>query len=151
VRRLGAHDDVALVERGAQCGELVLAQLVLVRERLELALLDEAALGGLLEQALGRRQIVQMNRFAQWNSFFLRSGSGSVAAPRGRARGPTRDGPFGLLVFIERDDAPVHSQTSQICDSLTSRFLLFAGVIAQVREIQHSSCERKVRVPLILR
>jgi hypothetical protein len=83
VARLGAHDDVALVERGAKGGELVLVQLVLVRERLELPLLDEAALGGLLEQALGRRQIVQVNRFAQWDSFFLRSGSGALAAPRG--------------------------------------------------------------------
>jgi hypothetical protein len=150
--RLGAHDDVALVERGAQCGELVLAQLVLVRERLELALLDEAALGGLLEQALGRRQIVQMNRFAQWDSFFL--GRGAAPSPprvAWPAVGPTRDGPFGLLVVIERDDAGVHSQPSQICDSLTSRFLLFAGVIALVREIQHSSCERKVRVRLNVR
>ena len=64
-----AHDDVALLERGAQAGEVVLAELVLVGERLELLLLDEAALGGLLEQALGRREIVQVHRVAQWSPF----------------------------------------------------------------------------------
>jgi hypothetical protein len=62
----GADDDVALVERGVQRGELVLGQLVLVGERLELPLLDEAAVGGLLDQALGGRQIMQM-RVSQWN------------------------------------------------------------------------------------
>jgi len=44
---------------------------VLVRQRFDLLLLDEAALGGLLEQALGRREVVQMNRVAQWNPFPL--------------------------------------------------------------------------------
>jgi hypothetical protein len=39
---------------------------VLVGEGLELLLLDETALGGLLDEALGRRQIVQM-RVSQWN------------------------------------------------------------------------------------
>jgi hypothetical protein len=38
---------------------------VLVRERLKVLLLDEAALGGLLEQALGGREIVQVNGVAQ--------------------------------------------------------------------------------------
>jgi hypothetical protein len=42
---------------------------VLVRERRELLLLDEAALGGLLEQALGRREVMQVNRVAQLNPF----------------------------------------------------------------------------------
>jgi hypothetical protein len=63
--RLVAHDDVALLERGAEAGEVVLAQLVLVGERLDVLLLDETALGGLLEQALGRREVVQVNRVAQ--------------------------------------------------------------------------------------
>jgi hypothetical protein len=62
----GADDDVALVERGIQRRELVLGQLVLVGERLQLPLLDEAAVGGLLDQALGGRQIMQM-RVSQWN------------------------------------------------------------------------------------
>jgi hypothetical protein len=42
---------------------------VLVGERFELLLLDEAALRGLLDQALGRREVMQMNRVAQWNPF----------------------------------------------------------------------------------
>jgi hypothetical protein len=42
---------------------------VLVGQRLELPLLDETALGGLLEQALGRRQVVQMNSLAQLSAF----------------------------------------------------------------------------------
>src|ERR1700745_4332573 len=49
---VGADDDVALVELGVERRELVLGQLVLVGERLELPLLDEAAVGGLLDQAL---------------------------------------------------------------------------------------------------
>jgi hypothetical protein len=65
-RNCGADDDVALVERGVERGELVVGQLVLVGERLELPLLDEAAVGGLLDQALGGRQIMQM-RVSQWN------------------------------------------------------------------------------------
>jgi hypothetical protein len=44
---------------------------VLVRQRLDLLLLDETALGGLLEQALGRREVVQMNRVAQLNPLRL--------------------------------------------------------------------------------
>jgi hypothetical protein len=42
---------------------------VLVGESLNVLLLDETALGGLLEQALDRREIVQMNRVAQCCSF----------------------------------------------------------------------------------
>jgi hypothetical protein len=60
-----AHDDVALLERGAQSREVVLGQLVLVRERLDVLLLDETALGGLLEQALGGREVVQVNGLVQ--------------------------------------------------------------------------------------
>jgi hypothetical protein len=67
--RLLAHDDVALLERGAESGEVVLGQLVLVGECLNVLLLDETALGGLLEQALGRREIVQVNGVAQCCSF----------------------------------------------------------------------------------
>jgi hypothetical protein len=70
----GAHDDVALLERGAQGRELLFLELVLVRQRLDLLLLDEAALGGLLEQALGRRQVMQVNRVAQLNPFRLMVG-----------------------------------------------------------------------------
>jgi hypothetical protein len=69
LRRLVAHDDVALFERGAKAGEVVLGQLMLVRQRLDVLLLDETALGGLLEQALDRREVVQMNRVAQCLSF----------------------------------------------------------------------------------
>jgi hypothetical protein len=67
--RLLAHNDVALLERGAESGEVVLGQLVLVGECLNLLLLDETALGGLLEQALGRREVVQVNGVAQCCSF----------------------------------------------------------------------------------
>jgi hypothetical protein len=42
---------------------------VLVAEGVELLLVDRAALGGLLEQALGRRQVMQVNRFAQLSPF----------------------------------------------------------------------------------
>jgi len=42
---------------------------VLVGESLNVLLLDETALGGLLEQALGRREIVQVNGVAQCCSF----------------------------------------------------------------------------------
>jgi hypothetical protein len=38
---------------------------VLVRERLDVLLLDETALGGLLEQALGGREVVQVNGLVQ--------------------------------------------------------------------------------------
>jgi len=69
LRRLLAHDDVALFERGAETGDVVLGQLVLVGESLNVLLLDETALGGLFEQALDRREIVQMNRVAQCCSF----------------------------------------------------------------------------------
>ena len=69
--RLVAHDDVALVERGAECRDVVLGQLMLVRQSLDVLLLDEAALGGLLEQTLGRREVVQVNGFVQFNVLSL--------------------------------------------------------------------------------
>jgi Lhr-like helicase len=64
-----AHDDIALLECGAKAGEVVLRQLVLVRQSLDVLLLDEAALGGLLEQALDRREVMQVNRVVQCYSF----------------------------------------------------------------------------------
>jgi len=45
---------------------------VLVGERLQLALVDMAALRGLLDQALGRREIMQMNCVVQWNPLLSR-------------------------------------------------------------------------------
>jgi hypothetical protein len=80
----GAHDDVALLERAAQRRKLVVGELVLVGQRLDLLLVDEAALGGLLEQALGRREVVQVDRVAQLNPFPLgvgRVGSRGLTAP----------------------------------------------------------------------
>jgi hypothetical protein len=47
---------------------------VLVGESLNVLFLDEAALGGLLEQALDRREVVQMNRVAQCVVPFGREG-----------------------------------------------------------------------------
>jgi len=52
---------------------------VLVGKRRELLLVDEAALGGLLDEALGRREVVQVNRVAQWNPF-RRGGAACGAA-----------------------------------------------------------------------
>jgi hypothetical protein len=72
--RLLAHDDVALFERNAETGDVVLGQLVLVGESLNVLLLYETALGGLLEQALDRREVVQMNRVAQCVVPFGREG-----------------------------------------------------------------------------
>jgi hypothetical protein len=93
LRRGRADDHVALVERNAQCRDLVLLQLVLVGQRLDLLLLDEAALGGLLEQALGRREVVQMNRVGNLNPF--RRGRGRWARPPGKAvRTVDRESPF---------------------------------------------------------
>jgi hypothetical protein len=80
-RSLGAQDDVALLERCPEGGQLVVGELVLVGERLELLLLDEAALGSLLEQALDRREIVQVNRVAQCVVPFARGGLPDVGAP----------------------------------------------------------------------
>jgi hypothetical protein len=80
---LGAHDDVALLERGPERSKLLLGELVLVGEGLDLLLLDEAAVGGLLDQALGRREVMQMNRVAQWNTLSVvvgRSGCGLLAS-----------------------------------------------------------------------
>jgi hypothetical protein len=81
LRRLLAYDDVALFERGAETGDVVLGQLVLVGESLNVLLLDETALGGLLEQALDRREVVQMNRVAQCVVPFGREGC-RIPAPR---------------------------------------------------------------------
>jgi hypothetical protein len=67
--RLVAHDDVALFERGTERGEVVLGELVLVGQRLDVLLLDESALGRLLEQALDGREVVQVNGVAQCYSF----------------------------------------------------------------------------------
>ena len=71
----------------AQRRELVLGELVLVGERLELLLFDETALGGLLDQALGRREVMQMNRVAQLNPFLGRSGAAGRRPPWRPARG----------------------------------------------------------------
>jgi hypothetical protein len=46
--------DVARLELRAQLGELVLLELVLERERLECALVDRAALLGLVEECSDR-------------------------------------------------------------------------------------------------
>jgi hypothetical protein len=80
---LVAHDDVALLERDTQAGEVVLRQLVLVRQSLDVLLLDEAALGGLLEQALDRGEIVQVNRLVQCVVPFARDGLPDFGAPGG--------------------------------------------------------------------
>src|SRR5262249_53263315 len=93
-RLLGADDDVALLERGLQRLELLLAELVLVGEGLELLFLDETALGGLLDQALGRRKIVQVNRVAQFKSLSVVVGPNmrfGLLGVRWRGIGP-RDG-----------------------------------------------------------
>jgi hypothetical protein len=92
-RRLGAQDDVALLERGPERGRLVLGQLVLVGECLELLLLEKTALGGFLDEALGRREIVQVYRVGQFNPSLGSWRGRSVAASFGvRARVPPRDG-----------------------------------------------------------
>jgi hypothetical protein len=51
-----------------------------VGKRHELLLVDEAALGGLLDEALGRRQVVQVNRVAQWNPFRRGGAAGRAAS-----------------------------------------------------------------------
>jgi len=60
---------------------------VLVGERLQLLFLDEAALGGLLDQALGRREVMQMNRVAQLNPFLGRGGAAASQPPWRPLRG----------------------------------------------------------------
>jgi hypothetical protein len=47
---------------------------VFVRQRLDVLLLDEAALGGLLEQTLGGGEVVQVNGLVQLNGPFALSG-----------------------------------------------------------------------------
>jgi hypothetical protein len=59
---------------------------VLVGKRRELLLVDEAALGGLLDQALGRREVVQMNRVAQLNPFRRGGAAGGAASWASGAR-----------------------------------------------------------------
>ena len=76
-----AHDDVALFERYAESREVVLGQLVLIRQRLDVLLLDETALGGFLEQTLGGREVVQMYRLVQLKILSLGMGS-RIPAPR---------------------------------------------------------------------
>jgi hypothetical protein len=97
------HDHVALVERNAQGSDLLFLELVLVRQRLDLLLLDEAALGGLLEQALGRREVMQMNRFAQLNPFRFRwvrpPRRGSLPRARAARLGTPAKRPFSLVVL----------------------------------------------------
>jgi hypothetical protein len=88
---IGAHDDVALVERGLQRGEVVLAELVLVGKRRELLFVDETALGGLLDEALGRREVVQVNRVAQWNPFRRGGAACGAASLASGGAGVTRD------------------------------------------------------------
>jgi hypothetical protein len=66
-----AHDDIALFERGAESRDVVLGQLVLVRQSLDVFLLDESALSGLLEQTLGRREVVQVNGLVQFTILSL--------------------------------------------------------------------------------
>jgi hypothetical protein len=66
-----AHDDVALFERSAESREVVLGQLVFVRQSLDVLLLDETALGGFLEQTLGGGKVVQVNGFVQFSILSL--------------------------------------------------------------------------------
>jgi hypothetical protein len=71
---------------------------VLVRQRFDLLLLDETALGGLLEQALGRREVMQMNRLAQLNPFRLWAGPLGTASSGTAARSRYyRESPKALL------------------------------------------------------
>jgi len=88
--RGGPDDHVALVEGDVERRDLLVGQLVLVGERLEVLLLDEAAVGGLLDQALGGGQIVQV-RISQWN-LPLSSvvGAAPLAEPEAPARGIAR-------------------------------------------------------------
>ena len=63
VLRVGPQLDVALFEGALELVQVVGREVVLERERLELALLHEAALGGLVEKGLDMsklKQVVQM-------------------------------------------------------------------------------------------
>jgi hypothetical protein len=83
---------------------------VLVGEGLELLLLDETALGGLLEQTLGGRKVMQMYRLAQWNPFLSGRAEYVLGLWLALVRGRTREFPGGpLSVVIERAGGPVHS------------------------------------------
>jgi hypothetical protein len=87
-RGAGADDDVALLERVAERRELVVGEFVLVGERLDLLLVDETALGGLLEQALGGAEVVQVYGVAQLIPFL--SGMAFLAASQAWCVAPTR-------------------------------------------------------------
>ena len=96
---------------------IFVGQIVLVGERLELPFLDETAISGLLDEALGRRQIVQV-RISQWNLPLSVGGTAPFAGPEAPARGVARDLPVGpCSLYIERDSAPVHSQTAHFAIS----------------------------------
>jgi hypothetical protein len=93
---------------------------VLVGESLNVLLLDETALGGLLEQALDRREVMQMNRVAQ------------CLVPFGLEELPDSGAPGGVLIrataappptrVIERRCTEVHSQTR--CFSISVQSLI---------------------------
>jgi hypothetical protein len=118
--RLLAHDDVALFERGAQTGDVVVGQFVLVGESLNVLFLDETALGGLLEQALDRREVMQMNRVAQCVVPFGLEGLPDFGAPGGVIRLTTAASP--PVRVIERRCTEVHSQTR--CFSISVQSLI---------------------------
>jgi hypothetical protein len=109
LRGVVAHDDVALLERDPKAGQVVLGQLMLVRQSLNVLLLDETALGGLLEQALDRGEIVQVNGVAQLMFLSLMVGC-RISAPRGGVLTASRAAPPPRRV-IERRCTEVHSQT----------------------------------------
>jgi hypothetical protein len=115
-----AHDHVALLERGTQAGDVVLGQLVLVGESLNVLFLDETALGGLLEQALDRREVVQVNRVAQCVVPFGREGLPDFGAPGGVIRLTSAASP--PVRVIERRCTEVHSQTR--CFSISVQSLI---------------------------
>jgi len=117
-----AHDDIALFERGAKSREVVLGQLVLVRQSLDVLLLDESTLGGFLEQALGRGEVVQMYRFVQLKSFRSEWAAG-VRRPGGIRRVLLRS-LLPPIRVIERGGPEVHSQSGDVAlveQSLMSR------------------------------
>jgi hypothetical protein len=79
--------------------DFFLGELVLVGEGLELLFLDEAALGGLLDEALGRSQIVQM-RLSQWNLPLSVVGTAPLAGPEAPARGMARDCRSAPVIYL---------------------------------------------------
>jgi hypothetical protein len=96
---------------------------VLVSEGLDLLLLDEPALGGLLDQALGRREVVQVQGVAQLNPFRrMRRAAWAAASKAAPTHGLARDMPESSFRVIERLHLQVHSKTSHVCDFLTGSF-----------------------------